>query len=431
MAGSKASLNGHTGHTEPTRPTIAVAMPEPERTEVIEAMAEAGFETIALAPGASLAEAFSPASPTIVAVLDLVGDPSGALANVEEARRGRPGALSVLFTADDSELDALEAAGVDPSDEIMLRPFSVEALRWRLEAMSIRAQVPTVTGGDSVFAGGSVDTDWAPAAPVFAIFNPKGGVGKTTIATNLAAVLQIRKQMNVLLLDGDTVTGHVGLSLGLATGRSAADSWSDEDAGYGHESLLDLAAVHGSGIRVVALATNPLSHPNLVPTRVADAIMEARRSVDAIVVDLHPSYSEVNLAVFAIADKILVPVTPDLPAMRAAIQLKEVASEIGVRDRLAMIINRANSGVTVADMEETVGLSAVAHIRSAGLHFVWSSNAGKTLIDKFPRHPVAQDFEHLADRLLAVHAGQPLPERARDTSSLLKNLFGRKAISEA
>jgi Flp pilus assembly CpaE family ATPase len=96
-----------------------------------------------------------------------------------------------------------------------------------------------------------------------------------------------------------------------------------------------------------------------------------------------------------------------------------------------MIINRANSGVTVADMEETVGLSAVAHIRSAGLHFVWSSNAGKTLIDKFPRHPVAQDFEHLADRLLAVHAGQPLPERARDTSSLLKNLFGRKAISEA
>jgi pilus assembly protein CpaE len=336
-----------------------------------------------------------------------------------------------VYAAEEGELDGLEAAGVDQTDEIMLRPFSVEALRWRLEAMSIRAQVPTTAGGDSVLAGGNVDADWAPAAPVFAVFNPKGGVGKTTIATNLAAVLQLRRHLNVLLLDGDTVTGHVGLSLGMPTGRSAADSWADEDAGYGHETLLELAATHSSGIRVASLSTNPLTHGNLEATRVADAIMEARRGVDAIVVDLHPSYSEVNLAVFGIADRILVPVTPDLPAMRAAIQLKDVAAEIGVKDRLAMIINRANSGVTVADMEETVGLSAVAHIRSAGLHFVWSSNAGKTLIDKFPKHPAAQDFEHLADRLLAVHAGQPAPQRQRDSSSLLKSLFGRKAISEA
>ena len=428
MAASHAATNPA---AEATRPTIAVALPEPERAEVLEALADAGFETIALSPGASLAEAFPPGTPTMVAVLDLAGDPAGALAKVEEARRGRPGALSVVFAANDNELDALEAAGVDQADEIMLRPFSVEALRWRLEAMSIRAQVPTGHAGDSVLAGGGLDTNWAPAAPIYAVFNPKGGVGKTTIATNLAAVLQLRRQMNVLLVDGDTVTGHVGLSLGLPTGRSAADSWADEDAGYGHETLLDLAAVHSSGIRVATLSTNPLSHPNLVPARVADAIMEARHRVDAIVIDLHPSYSEVNLAVFAIADRILVPVTPDLPAMRAAIQLKDVAGEVGVRDRLAMIINRANSGVTVADMEEAVGLSAVAHIRSAGLHFVWSSNSGRTLIDKFPRHPVAQDFEHLADRLLAVHAGQPVPERQRESSSLLKNLFGRKAVSEA
>jgi pilus assembly protein CpaE len=237
--------------------------------------------------------------------------------------------------------------------------------------------------------------------------------------------------MNVLLIDGDTVTGHVALSLGMPTGRSASDSWVDEDAGYGHELLVDLATTHSSGIKVVALTSNPLEQPNLKPARVADSILEARQAVDAVVIDLHPSYSEVNLAVFAIADRIIVPVTPDLPAMRAAIQLKDVATEIGVRDRLSMVINRANSGVTVADMEETVGLPAIAHIRSAGLHFVWSANAGKTLIDKFPRHPATQDFEHLADRLLAIHAGTPAPARPRESGSMLKNLFGRKAISEA
>ncbi|HJP89717.1 MAG TPA: AAA family ATPase [Candidatus Limnocylindrales bacterium] len=424
-------MTGPVQRPDTARPPVVIALPDPERTEVVTGLDDAGFDTIPLPNGASLTDAFGPRTQSVIAVVDIAGDPAGAIARVRTARRGRPdGALAVVYSATDAELDGLAADLGE--DEVILRPWSVEALRWRVEAMAIRAVAPTSENGEQVLSGGHIDVDWAaPGAPIFAVFNPKGGVGKTTIATNLAAVLQIRKHMNVLLLDADTVTGHVALSLGLATPRSAADSWLDEDAGYGHESLLQIGTRHTSGITVAALTTNPLSHPNLVPSRVADAIMEARQQVDAVVVDLHPSYSEVNLAIFAIADRILVPVTPDLPAMRAAIQLKEVAVEIGVRDRLSMIINRANSGVTVGDMEQTVGLNATAHIRSAGLHFVWSANAGKTLIDKFPKHPVAQDFEHLSDRLMSLHKGTPAPERSRESGNLLKALFSRKAISEA
>jgi pilus assembly protein CpaE len=424
-------MANQTQRNDSARPPVIVALAEPERSEVVEALTEAGFDTIPMAPSAPLVEAFSHSTPVLLAVVDVAGDPEGVAERVRDARRGRKaGALSVVYAATDTELDGLEAAGLD-TDEIILRPLSTDALRWRIEAMAIRAQAPVSTSSDAVLAGGHLDGEWGTTgAPVFAVFNPKGGVGKTTIATNLAAVLQLRKHMQVLLLDADTVTGHVGLSLGLPNGRSAADSWADEEAGYGHETLIDLSAVHASGIRVVNLSTNPLSHPHLSATKVADAILEARQSVEAVVIDLHPSYSEVNLAVFAIADRILVPVTPDLPAMRAAIQLKEVAMEVGVRDRLAMIINRANSGVTVADMEATVGMTAVAHIRSAGLHFVWSANSGKTLIDKFPRHPATQDFEHLADRLLAYHAGETAAPARAHSGSLLKNLFGRKAVVE-
>jgi hypothetical protein len=53
-----------------------------------------------------------------------------------------------------------------------------------------------------------------------------------------------------------------------------------------------------------------------------------------------------------------------------------------------------------------------------------------TLIDKFPKHQATQDFEHLANALVAAYAGAPAPNR-RATGSLLKNLFGRKAIAGA
>ena len=412
------------------RPTIAISLSEPERSELDNLLVDAGYRTIPMPPGASIAEAFAPGINTLIAVVDVAGDPEGTVSRVETARRGRAGHLFVMFLASEDELDGLAGAGLVDADEIVFRPLSADAIRWRVEAMVIRAQVPTGESSDAVLSGGGVDSAWTPAAPVFTVFNPKGGVGKTTIATNLAAVLQIRKHMQVLVLDADTVTGHVALSLGMPNGRSAADSWIDEDAGYPHETLLDLATTHTSGIKVVALSNNPLNHPTLKPERVADAISEARHNVDAIIVDMHPSYSEVNLAVFSIADRIIVPVTPDLPAMRAAIQLKEVAIEVGVRDRLAMVINRANSGVAVADMESTVGLPAMAHIRSAGMHFVHSANAGMTLIDKFPKHQATQDFEHLANRLVAAYQGAPAPDR-KATGSLLKGLFGRKAIAGA
>ncbi|HET9458225.1 MAG TPA: hypothetical protein VFO78_12835, partial [Candidatus Limnocylindrales bacterium] len=130
---------------------------------------------------------------------------------------------------------------------------------------------------------------------------------------------------------------------------------------------------------------------------------------DFIVIDLHPSYGAINQAVFELADRILVPVTPDVPALRAAVQLRDVAIELDLADRLALIINRANSGVSVADMERTVGMPALALIRSGGLHFVRAANEGRTVIEMYPRERITADFEALAELLV-----RPTAERRED-----------------
>lgn len=409
------------------RPTIAICLPPGDRDVVINQLTAAEFGTVALEHVTDLANAIGGGLPVGLAILDATDNPA-ELADGLARLRAQGMDVPSLIVAGAEQFDAFPEEDLfGPNDELVLRPMDADGLRWRAEAMLVRSQVDTGGADSAVLSRGQVEAGWAARSPIVAIFNPKGGVGKTTIATNLAATLQGRRDRAVLLVDADTVTGHVTLSLGMDSGRTLTDAWLDEDEGGPAEGLLDIAAVHDSGIRVAALVSSPLAMGHLDPERVAEAIMAARWGVDVIVVDLHPSYSDVNQTIFSIADRILMPVTPDLPAIRAAVQMTEVATELGVRDRLAMVANRADSGVSVKQMEDAVGLPAAAKIRSGGMLFVRAANEGRTVTDMYPKELVSRDFESLADFVLGI---EPSPatdgNKAPGRASLLTGLFGRK-----
>ena len=391
------------------RPAIVVALPPSESEPVRAELATAGFEAIAIEAPFQLEALLESRRDIALAILDGEIDPDEVEAfrlTLRDGIRSIP-ALMVVSPAE-FERHLLED---ETGDEYFTRPYSADSIRWRAEAMCIRRETVDDGSGPVLTANADGHEAWSHRAPVIAIFNPKGGVGKTTVATNLASALQARKGKSVLLIDADTVTGHVTTSFGIEAVRTVADAWRDEAEGAPPESLVELASTHGSGLRVVALTDSPINTEILDPARVAAAVAQARRSFDVIVVDLHPSYSSLNQALFDEADRILVPVTPDVPAIRAAVQFLDVAVALGCRERVAMVVNRANSGVSVADMERTLGVSAFAQIRSAGLLFVRAANEGRTVIEMFPREKITVDFETLADRVLGGAPKQEIPVR--------------------
>jgi pilus assembly protein CpaE len=215
----------------------------------------------------------------------------------------------------------------------------------------------------------------------------------------------------------------VPVSLGMDGVPTVIDAWRDELEGGPVLTFDEQASVHPSGLKVLPMSASPIHTDVLDPERVAAALNVARRTADFVIVDLHPSYSPLNRAIFDKADRILVPVTPDLPAIRAAQKLRDVAEELGMRDRLSLVVNRANSGVSVADVEKALGLPVFAQIRSGGLLLVKASNEGRTLVEMAPREKITGEFQALADRLLGV------PEREPARVGL--NLFGRAAAARA
>ncbi len=394
------------------RPSVAVSLPPEESVPVAAELREAGFTVVTVSHPEEL-EAFLAGNRDVaVAILDGETDFDQSLEFYGLLREGGR-AIPALMVVSPRTLDKLGSGGSGSvEDEYFTRPYSAESLRWRVEAMCIRSQ--TVDDGSGpVLQSGPLEADgWSHPATVIAVFNPKGGVGKTTVATNLASALQMRKGQNVLLVDADTVTGHVTTSLGMNEVRTVVDSLRDEPDGGPVETLGDLAAAHSSGLRVVSLTSSPLNNEVLEPARVAALINAARRGFDYVVIDLHPSYGPLNQAIFEAADRILVPVTPDVPAIRAAVQLADLAAELGLRDRLALVINRANSGVSVADMERTVGMPSLALLRSGGLLFVRAANEGRTVIEMFPREKISEDFDALADRIMGTPVSVPVQRPA-------------------
>jgi pilus assembly protein CpaE len=400
------------------RPAVAIALPPAELAAVSAQLAEAGYEPIEVKTADILEELLNQRSDIGVAILDGEYDFDRTLemyALLHEDGRNIPALMVVAARA----LDRMSLAGrARANDEYFTRPYSAESLRWRVEAMLIRAEVPTSDSEGGIIAshGGIIDSpdgefeadtleEPVPAArrgQIVIVFNPKGGVGKTTIAVNVASMLQIRKGQRVLLVDCDTVTGHVASSLGLENTRTVADAWTEEmDSGVA-ESFAEIAATHQNGLSVLVMAESPLHTEILDPKRVAEAITSACLVFDWVIVDMHPDYGPLNQVIFERADKIIVPVTPDVPAIRAAVQFREVAVELDIRERLAMVVNRANSGVSVADMERTVGMPALAEVRSAGMLFVRAANEGRSAVERFPKEKVIDDVETLCDRMLAT-----------------------------
>ena len=413
------------------RSAVVIALPREEFFAVRGPLVEAGYDAIPILSLEELEATLKSRRDIGAAILDAEVDFDRAIemyALLHEGERDIP----ALMIVSPRSVDRMSLTGrARFNGEFVARPYSAESLRWRIEAMLIRSETMLIraTAGPETSSVVEAEAQMASSTParrgqIVVVFNPKGGVGKTTIAVNLAAVLALRKNQRVLLIDCDTVTGHITQSLGMSGMRTVTKAWGAARGTGKTPAFAEIASIHSSGVNVLIMSDSPLHTEVLEPKPVAEAIGQARSHYDWIVVDMHPDYGPLNQAIFALADQIIVPVTPDVPTIRAAVQFSEVAVELDIRNRLAMVLNRANSGIATGDIERVVSMPALAKVRSAGMIFVKAANSGKSAVEQFPASKVVADLELLAGKLISTadSRNQPAPPVQ---STGMRGFFGR------
>lgn len=255
----------------------------------------------------------------------------------------------------------------------------------------------------------TVERQTVTLGKVLAVFSPKGGVGRTTIAVNLALAAAQLSDRKIVLVDGDLTFGDVGVMLNLPPTRTISDLISY--ANQLDEELLDtILATHPSGLRVLLAPPKPELADLVTPEHMSLILARLRELFDYVIVDTMVTLNDVTLAILDVADKVLVVTTPEIPAVKNVRAFLDTASALGYpADKIEVILNRADAspGLDITEVEATLGRRFTARIGSGGLAVVEAANRGVPVVLSEPGGEVAQSIYSLVQTLIPEATATP------------------------
>ena len=258
---------------------------------------------------------------------------------------------------------------------------------------------------------------------IITVFSAKGGVGKTTMSTNLATYLA-STGAKTLLVDLDLMFGDVAISLQLLPQGSVRDVV----AMSGHlddQGLQSVVTHHDvSGLDVVAAPADPADADRVPSHVVIELLKVARGKYDYVIVDTPPSFTEHVLAAFDVSDLTILIATLDIPAVKnLRIAINTLDTLGAAREARTIVLNRADAkvGLKPDDVEAALKAPISANVPYS-LTVPASVNRGVALVLDDPRNPVSLAIRDLADQEIRRRFGEQLQNGVKRNFSL----FGSK-----
>lgn len=335
----------------------------------------------------------------------------------------------VIIMSVQSEADYLRRAMLAGARDFLMKPFSgdelVEAVRRvhdtrpEIRTAVVAQPTPTVKGQikESVRDG-----------KILAVFSPKGGVGCTTIAVNVAVSMATNGN-KTLLVDGSLQFGDVGIMLNLKSPASIVDlieNVSDLD----QDLLSSVLQEHSSGLKVLLAPPRP-EMAELVSAEDIKTLMETLRTAfDYIVIDTSSSLTEVNLSMLDIADKIILLARQDLPSIKNVSRFFDLSEGLEYeKKKVVLVINHASKKLTISvkNIEDTLKWPASAVIPE-DLTAYAAADQGKPLISPASqKRPISRAIMRLSGQLLSDFGKESKTLRVDESNgnSGLSRLFNR------
>lgn len=233
---------------------------------------------------------------------------------------------------------------------------------------------------------------------VISVLSPKGGVGKTTVATNLAVGLAKEEPGSTVLVDLDVQFGDVASALNLTPQHSLADTVQGS-AGCDTMVLKTFLTQHETGLHVICGVESPAAADAVTADDVSRLLATLAAEFRYVVVDTAPGLLEHTLAALDETTDPLFVTTMDVPGVRGLRKELQTLDDLGMfigSRYIALNLTGQRSGMSVADVEATIGTGVDLQLPRSKATPV-SVNLGIPLLQSGVRDPMTKKLHNLVD----------------------------------
>lgn len=311
--------------------------------------------------------------------------------------------VQVIMMSVQGEQDYLRRSMLAGAREFLIKPISAEELYsairhvHRLQSTQ-RRYVPAAGVADTGSAGPAAPSN---AGQIIAVFSPKGGVGTSTVAANLAVALRQLSGKKVALVDGNLIFGDIGVIMNLVSTKTIADL-ANRIGELDRELINDVMQTHASQVKILLAPPNPQTG-ELVTADHLRAILELlKKEFDYVVVDTQSSFQDRALAVLDAADRIVALMTLEMPCIKNIKLFLEVAELLEYpAEKTVLVLNKADNrlGIRVENVEENIQHKVALQIPNASHEMTLAVNQGVPLVIEKRGHDTSKAIFALASLL--------------------------------
>jgi pilus assembly protein CpaE len=314
---------------------------------------------------------------------------------------------AVILMSVQGENGYMRRAMMAGAREFLVKPFSGSELasaivnvrnmeKQKIEARSKQRVAPQKGEGE-----GEGETS---QGKIISFFSTKGGIGKTTLAVNLAAYLGNKGKWRVLLLDFNLQFGDVAVFLNMMPKKTIADL--TQAGSLQFDDIRAYLLTHAAGMEVLVAPSRPEYAEYVTPDNINKILTEVRPHYDFIICDNVSGFDEVSLANLDMADQIGLVVTPDIPTLKNIKLSLEVLEGLNYTDKVKLILNRSgdDSGIQLKDIEKSLNMSIACYIPSDYRSLIGALNKGIPFIQKYPQSKATEGIRKMAEVFFDIPA---------------------------
>jgi pilus assembly protein CpaE len=263
------------------------------------------------------------------------------------------------------------------------------------------------------------------------VFSPKGGVGTTTIATNLALLAAEAHPNKVLLVDLDLSFGQVASHLNIQPKQTLLELARDESALHEVELFRTYAIHHAGGLHILAAPPTPSFAALITAQHVDLALARALEAYEIVVVDAGTAVDTRLIPLFGMSEAVVVPVIPEIPALNSVHLLLDQLSESGaLGTRTIFVLNNAFARDLLkrSDVEAALGSKLSADLPYDPVVYLRAVNEGNPVVRSAPKSPPAEKLRVLATTVFgsALMPAATAAAAAGGARKEKRGLFGRR-----